>query len=143
MKKFKKWILGTLCAVCTALLGVATVELRQEVKADAAVATEYTIVDTPMMMKISDQSPSEGRFNLFICMPQIDTNINNGYLKFDGVDLMSVFNEFNFFNNVKIGEKLNTKKPKITLLGRNIKVCEGASVPAGKIIDKDIVKEEM
>lgn len=45
--------------------------------------------------------------------------------------------------NVKIGEKLNTKKPKITLLGRNIKVCEGASVPAGKIIDKDIVKEEM
>ena len=45
--------------------------------------------------------------------------------------------------NVKVGEKLNSKKPKITLLGRNIKVCEGASVPAGKIIDKDIVKEEM
>ena len=41
-----------------------------------------------------------------------------------------------------IGEKVKSKKPKITLLGRNIKVYEGASVTAGKIIDKDIIKEE-
>ncbi|MBQ7948635.1 MAG: hypothetical protein IJ284_02625 [Clostridia bacterium] len=110
MSKFRKWIITALCAVCAALVGVATVGLGKEVKtANAAVASEYTIVDTPMMMKISDQSPSEGRFNLFICMPQIDTNIKNGYLKFDGVDLMSVFNEFNFFNNVKIGEKTLTE----------------------------------
>lgn len=43
--------------------------------------------------------------------------------------------------NAKIGESKETAKG-ITVLGRNISVCEGAIVESGLIIDKDIVKEE-
>ena len=41
----------------------------------------------------------------------------------------------------KVGEDLGKKK-KITLLGRNINVYDGANVPAGQIVDQDVKKEE-
>ncbi len=40
-----------------------------------------------------------------------------------------------------VGEQPKKGKPKITLLGRNIKVDNGASVKAGQIVDSDVVKE--
>jgi glucose-1-phosphate adenylyltransferase len=39
----------------------------------------------------------------------------------------------------KVGEDLGKKK-KITVLGRNINVIDGAEVPAGQIVDQDVIK---
>ena len=44
--------------------------------------------------------------------------------------------------NAIVGNNVNKDKPKITVLGRNIVVDDGALVEAGKIIDNDVKKEE-
>ena len=55
MKILKKMLLSTLCACCAMLAGIAGVSLVKETKtASAAVATEYTTVDVPMMMKLEN-----------------------------------------------------------------------------------------
>ena len=45
-------------------------------------------------------------------------------------------------SNAVIGYNVNKDKPKITVLGRNIVVDDGALVDTGKIIDNDVKKEE-
>ena len=42
----------------------------------------------------------------------------------------------------KIGADVEGKKRKITVLGRNINVLDGAEVTMGQIVDQDVVKEE-
>lgn len=106
MKIFKKMILTALCTCCALLAGVATLGLNKEVKtASAAIATEYSVVDTAVMAQLQDVSVANGNFNMYITLPQIDTNIQNWNVAFDGVDLATVFNDFGFFDKVKIGEK--------------------------------------
>ncbi len=41
----------------------------------------------------------------------------------------------------KVGSPADGKKRKITVLGRNIKVEEGAEVPSGQIVDQNVTKE--
>ncbi len=44
--------------------------------------------------------------------------------------------------DAKIGADVEGKKRKITVLGRNINVLDGAEVTMGQIVDQDVVKEE-
>ncbi len=45
-------------------------------------------------------------------------------------------------NSAKVGSFVDGKKKKITVLGRNIKVYDGAEVTAGQIIDQDVARED-
>ncbi len=106
MKMFKKIILSALCACCALIAGVATVGLNKEIKtANAAVATEYTAVDTAMMMKLENVYEGNGNFNIYVTLPQYDTTETRDCVQFAGVDLADVFDGFGFFDSVKIGEK--------------------------------------
>lgn len=105
MRKFKKWLITALCASCAVSAGAAIADWNEEVTASAAVATQYTVVDTSLMAKISENYTPNGNFNLSIILPQIDTAVKKDAVTFDGVDLAKVFNDFGFFDKVKIGEK--------------------------------------
>ena len=71
MKKFSKWILSALCAVF-AFVGVATLQKGDKVTASAAVATEYEVVDTSVMMRLEDVYVGNGNFNLYLLIPEME-----------------------------------------------------------------------
>lgn len=106
MKILKKMLLSTLCACCAMLAGIAGVGLVKETKtASAAVATEYTTVDVPMMMKLENVYEGNGNFNIYVTLPQYDFTGTVDNVQFAGVDFATVFDGFGFFDSVKIGEK--------------------------------------
>ena len=106
MKTFKKIILTTLCACCALFVGAAGIGLHKDVKtASAAVATEYTVVEVPMMMKLENVYVEGGNFNIYVTLPQYDFAGPSDNVRFAGVDLATVFDGFGFFDSVKIGEK--------------------------------------
>jgi hypothetical protein len=79
MKTFKKMILTALCACCAWIAGVATLGINKEVKtASAAVATDYTVVDTSVLAKLEDVYVANGNFRIYITFPQMDTDVKNG-----------------------------------------------------------------
>lgn len=104
MKGWKNWILSAICAVC-ALAGVATLQVNNEVTADAAVAAEYTVVDDSFFIKIGNEYAPNGNFNLWITIPSLDTGDKESKVSFDGVNLSQVMDNFGFFDKVKIGDK--------------------------------------
>ena len=105
MRKISKWILSALCATC-AFAGVVTLQGGQEMTtASAAVATEYTTVETTVMARIEDVYVGNGNFSLYLLVPELDTGNKKAEVSFAGVDLASAFNKLGFFDNVKIGEK--------------------------------------
>ena len=69
MKTFRKMIVTTLCASCAVCAGVATAEWNDINVASAAVATEYTTVETAMMMKLENVSIDNGNFNIYATTP--------------------------------------------------------------------------
>lgn len=105
MKTLKKMLLTTLCATCAVCAGAATAEWNDTNVASAAVATEYTTVETAMMMKLENVYQGNGNFNIYVTLPEYDTNIVQDNVVFTDVDLASVFDNFGFFDSVKIGEK--------------------------------------
>lgn len=106
MKILKKMILSTLCTCCAMLAGIASVGLVKETKtASAAVATEYSTVDTPMIMTLENVYEGNGNFNIYVTLPQYDFAGPADNVQFAGVDLATVFDGFGFFDSVKIGEK--------------------------------------
>ena len=98
-------ILTTLCATCAVCASVATAEWNEVDVVSAAVATEYTTVETAMMMKLENVSIDNGNFNIYVTLPEYDTTTVQDYVRYADVDLTSVFNDFGFFDSVKIGEK--------------------------------------
>ncbi|MBQ7339973.1 MAG: glucose-1-phosphate adenylyltransferase [Clostridia bacterium] len=60
----------------------------------------------------------------------------NAVVEYSIIDENTILGE-----NSHVGESPKKGRPKITLLGRNIKVDNGASVKAGQIVDSDVVKE--
>lgn len=105
MKTFRKMIVTTLCASCAVCAGVATAEWNDINVASAAVATEYTTVETAMMMKLENVSIDNGNFNIYVTLPEYDTTVTQDYVRYTDVNLTNVFNNFGFFDSVKIGEK--------------------------------------
>ena len=106
MKTFRKLILTTLCVCCGLFAGILGAGLQKESKtASAAVATEYTTVEVPMMMKLEDVYVGNGNFNIYVTLPQYDYAGQRDNVQFAGVDLATVFDGFGFFDSVKIGEK--------------------------------------
>lgn len=101
MNGLKKWILSALCVGC-AFAGVATLNVNNEVTADAAVATEYTVVEDSFFIKLGDEYKAGGNFNLWFTIPTLDTGDVTGEVSFAGVDFAKVMDGLGFFDKVKI-----------------------------------------
>lgn len=101
MKGLKKWILSALCVGC-AFAGVATLNVQNEVTADAAVATEYTVVEDSFFIKLGDEYKAGGNFNLWLTIPTLDTGDVTGEVSFAGVNLAQTMDNLGFFDKVKI-----------------------------------------
>ena len=106
MRKFKKWLIASLCASCVAAAAAAVTDLNNEVtKASAAVASEYTVEDTGFFVKYSNVYAPGGNFNLYICSTELDMGGKTAAMSFEGVDLATVFNSIGFFDKVKVNGK--------------------------------------
>ena len=91
MRKLKKYILGCLLSAfaLTAPMAVSTLDTTE---AQAAVATEYTVVETAFMAKISEWGTQNGNFKLVLTLSDLDTDFS-GEVSFEDtdVDLPTVF----------------------------------------------------
>lgn len=107
MNKIKNIILGFAALGCIALAGAGVSSMQSEVKtATAETTTSYTVVDTAMFVKFSNEYVPNGNFNINIALPQYDyTGLPNGYYSFGDKDLGGMLNELGFFDNIMIGEK--------------------------------------
>ncbi len=105
MRKMKRTLMACLIAVFAVTLGLGFGIMPKTQEAKAAVATEYTVVEAPMLGKIQDCYAAGGNINLFIMIPGLDHGVTGDGISFDGVDLPTVFNNFGFFDNVMIGGK--------------------------------------
>ena len=105
MRKIKKSLMACLIAIFALTLGAGFAFMPKANTAKAAVATEYTVVEAPMMGGIQDCYAAGGNLNLFITIPGLDNEVDGDGISFEGVDLASVFNSFGFFDNVMIGGK--------------------------------------
>lgn len=104
MKTLKKIMISTLCAGCAIFGGVAVAGLKEVQTASAETQTEYTVVETSMMMKLEDVYVDGGNFNIYVTLPQYDTTVTQDNVR-PTADLATVFDSFGFFDSVKIGEK--------------------------------------
>ena len=105
MRKMKRTLMACLIAVFAATLGLGFGFMPKTQTAKAAVATEYTVVETPMLGKIQECYSAGGNINLFVMIPGLDNEVTGDGISFEGVDLPTVFNNFGFFDNVMIGGK--------------------------------------
>ena len=107
MNKIKNIILGCAALGCIALAGVGVSSMQSEVKtATAETTTNYTVVDTAMFVKFSNEYVPNGNFNVGIVLPEYDfTGAPNGYFSFGEKDLASMLDELGFFDNIMIAEK--------------------------------------
>ena len=102
MTKMKKFILGIAAIGCFALAGgVATQENAPVVSAEAAV--EYTVVETPMTVHITNDYIPNGNFSIYLTLPQTDAPTGSTSISVSG--LATTLNEFGFYDNVMIGDK--------------------------------------
>lgn len=102
--KMKKFILAFAVMGCLAAAGgFAAVKGETAASAEEATAAEYTVVDTPMMVKINNEYVDNGNFNVVFTLSQTDYNgVNEGVAV---ENLTGILQEFGFFDNVMIGEK--------------------------------------
>lgn len=101
----KRTLMACLIAVFAATLGLGFGFMPKTQEAKAAVATDYTVVEAPMLGKIQDIYAAGGNVKLLVMIPGLDNEEDGDDISFDGVDLPTVFNNFGFFDNVMIGGK--------------------------------------
>lgn len=105
-RKIKTSFLFGFVAVLALMLSVTFASMPKAKQAKAAVATEYTVVETPMFGGIKDIYAAGGNVQLHITIPALDNgDVTGDDIAFDGVDLPTVFNSFGFFDNVMISGK--------------------------------------
>lgn len=105
MTKMKKSILTLVLGALALFVGALAIAMPKTKDVQAKAETAYTTVDTSVMVKISNVNANNGNFNLWITLPQMDTQLKGEALTIPDVDLQAKFNELHFFDNVVIGEK--------------------------------------
>lgn len=101
MTKMKKFILGAAMLGCFAMAGGVLAQENQTV-ASANETTQYTIVDTPLTIHITNDYIPNGNFSIYMSLPQTDASsktsiaVNN---------LATVLDKFGFYDNIMIGDK--------------------------------------
>lgn len=105
MKALKRLFLTGLIA-CSALLGGAALGTTavQSETANAEASQTYTTEDVFFMARVTNVYVPNGNFNLTISMSEYDATVTQMGYAFSK-DLAKAFNEFGFFDKVKIGEK--------------------------------------
>lgn len=110
MRAFKKLFVTGLIA-CTAVIGGAALwspitdgKNASAEETQASVTQAYTTQDIFFMARVTNVYAPNGNFNLTISMSEYDATVQQAEYTFSK-DLTAAFNQFNFFDKVKIGEK--------------------------------------
>lgn len=110
MRKIKKFFTACLIAVFGIALGIGIAIMpKTTTTANAALPTEYSVVETTFMVRLEPCYDPNGNFYLALTMPDVGTTMAQENVQFNtelaGTDLPGVFNSFGFFEKVKIGNK--------------------------------------
>ena len=104
MKRLTKGILAGLCAVVGGwAVSAAVLPAQTDVPTAQAEAT-YTTKDVAMMAYIDNVYAPNGNFYLYVTLSEMDTTTEAEAVAYDTTvdDMPTMFNNFDFFNKVKI-----------------------------------------